>query len=122
LIKKLQQRQLQLQESLAMAAADVNPHMTGYLNDLDSPEPPSRNPNTVASAPARDDLDDLFSYDVDERELFGVNEPAVNPPARPSNTQATAGSAGRAGATGLGIDEEVKVQKKRARVKLDEER
>ncbi len=70
---------------------------------------------SVPTAAAADDLDDLFDYDV-----FRDVDTNMDAPSQ----QKTAGRAdGKEHIVGLGIDEEIKVSKKRAPVpKLDEER
>ena len=65
-----------------------------------------------------DDLDDLFDYDV--RNVFQDVDVNMDVPARETHT--IRGGLSEHGA-GLGIDEEVKVRKKRAPIpKLDENR
>ena len=70
--------------------------------------------------PPRDDLDDLFDYDVDLGDVFGEVDTNMDVPVKQT-------SSSRAGvkekSTGLGIDEEIKIAKKRRPVvKLDEHR
>lgn len=66
-----------------------------------------------------DDLDDLFDYDV-PNDIFEDVEQDMEAPVKPAKGPFGSGS-GSAG--GLGLDEEVKVTKKRAPIpKLDEER
>lgn len=75
-------------------------------------------PRRVPPTAAADDLDDLFDYDVDD--VFRDVDTNMGLPPQ----QKAAGRADRKEHTvGLGIDEEIKVSKKRAPVpKLDEER
>ena len=71
-------------------------------------------------AVAADDLDDLFDYDV-PADIFQDVDTNMEVPQRPA--KAPLGDAGRVNIGGLGIDEEIKVTKKRAPVaKLDEDR
>ncbi|KAA6412821.1 MAG: replication fork protection component swi3 [Lasallia pustulata] len=73
-----------------------------------------------AAPPPRDDLDDLFDYDVDLGDVFGDVDTNMDVPVKQTSSP-------RAGvkekSTGLGIDEEIKIAKKRRPVvKLDEHR
>ena len=71
----------------------------------------------VAPAPA-DDLDDLFDYDVGD--VFRDVDTNMD---IPTSGKAIARTEGKENGAGLGIDEEIKVTKKRAPVpKLDENR
>ncbi|MCJ1321699.1 chromosome segregation in meiosis- protein [Xylographa vitiligo] len=63
-------------------------------------------PITTSPPPARDDLDDLFNYDVDTDDVFRDYHPAMDAPAQTT-------SPSRPKATDLGIDEEIQVAKKR---------
>ncbi|KAI9820337.1 MAG: chromosome segregation in meiosis- protein [Pycnora praestabilis] len=96
-----------------MVSADTDPYMDSYLNGLDSPEPPTRTRDIVAPAPP-DDLDDLFNYDAGMDDALRSANTATNDGAKSTLK--------KNGAT-LGIDEEIKVTKKRRpTVKLDENR
>ena len=102
-----------------MPAADADPYLASYLNDLGSPEPVAR-PQDDVRPPVVAPVDALFDYNAGMDDLLrdvdmDVNAPAVSNTSRPTN---------RAGAPdGLGIDEEIQVTtKKRVVVKLDEER
>lgn len=65
-----------------------------------------------------DDLDDLFDYDVSD--VFRDIDTNMD---IPTSEKTTAGTEGKDNGAGLGIDEEIKVTKKRAPVpKLDENR
>ena len=74
-----------------------------------------------AAAPAHDDLDDLFDYNVNTDDVFRDVDTNMNVPARagsvaPRPAQPDSGA-------GLGIDEEIQVVKTRKPVpKLDEDR
>ena len=73
------------------------------------------------AAPLADDLDDLFDYDVNVDDVFRDVDTNIHAPVREN----TAVSRPKDSATGntLGIDEEIKVVKKRVPVpKLDEGR
>lgn len=68
-------------------------------------------PNSRANLAPADDLDDLFNYDAGIEETFNQREQQSVRPAGDDNNEAT------------GLDEEVKITKKRRPVaKLDEER
>lgn len=72
----------------------------------------------VTPVPAADDLDDLFDYNVDS--VFRDVDTNMDVSA-PSNQ--TARPDGKDNAAGLGIDEEIKVTKKRVPIpKLDDNR
>lgn len=67
-----------------------------------------------------DDLDDLFDYDI-PADIFKDVDTNMELPNRPA--KAPLGDAGKGKGRGLGIDEEIKVTKKRApAAKLDEAR
>ena len=67
-----------------------------------------------------DDLDDLFDYDV-PADIFRDVDTNMEVPTRPA--KALLSDVGKENGGGLGIDEEIKVSKKRAPVaKLDETR
>ncbi len=69
---------------------------------------------------SNDDLDDLFDYSV-PADIFQDVDTDMEVPKRPA--KAPLGDAGKEKIGGLGIDEEIKVNKKRAPVaKLDEDR
>ena len=71
----------------------------------------------VPPVPIADDLDDLFNYDVDVFRDVDTNIDVS------IHKKPAAAADGKSNATGLGIDEEIKVTKKRAPVpKLDENR
>ena len=74
----------------------------------------------TADAPPRDELDDLFDYDVDLGDVFGEIDTNMDVPVKqPSSSRA----GGKENGAGLGIDEEIKIAKKRRPVvKLDETR
>ncbi len=85
-------------------------------------------PSAAPAPAARDDLDDLFDYDVELDEIFGDKlQTATTTKASGTNENANAARNNcrtNGAGSGLGLDEEVVVDKKvRApRVKLDEER
>ncbi len=72
----------------------------------------------VPPVPAADDLDDLFNYDVGDAFRDVDTNIDVSAPQEPAS-----GARGKENVADLGIDEEIKVIKKRAPVpKLDENR
>ena len=89
-----------------------SPHLPG-------PEEPSRVLNATA-APAVDDLDDLFNYDVGVEDVFrdvDTNMDVI------TSTEPRRGNDKSNTGVGLGIDEEIKVSRKRRPIaKLDEAR
>lgn len=92
--------------------------MSSSLQDHAAAQQPARPGN--AAAPPRDDLDDLFDYDVDLGDVFGDVDTNMDAPVK----QMSSSKAGaKENSTGLGIDEEIKIAKKRRPVvKLDEPR
>lgn len=96
---------------------DINSAMPSYPNGISSPAPAARAQPAPGAAARADDFDDLFNYDAGLDEVFGDLTPPK--PASPKNTSRKA----RAD-IGLGIDKEVKIDKKERvpRVKLDENR
>lgn len=71
----------------------------------------------TGNAPPSDGVGDLFDYDAGLEEVFQKNPPAP----KPNTAQPPTG--GDTSGLGLGLDEEVKVSKKRKPVaKLDENR
>lgn len=71
------------------------------------------------AAPPHDDLDDLFNYDADLGDVFGEVDTNMDVPV----TKTSSSKAAKENSTNLGIDEEIKITKKRRPVvKLDEER
>lgn len=92
--------------------------MTSSLQDHAGAQQPARPGN--AAAPPRDDLDDLFDYDVDLGDVFREVDTNMDVPVKKTSSS-KAGAKGNS--TGLGIDEEIKIIKKRRPVvKLDEDR
>lgn len=72
----------------------------------------------VPPVPAADDLDDLFNYDVGD--VFRDVDTNIEVPRQ---QKPAVGADGKENVVGLGIDEEIKVTKKRAPIpKLDENR
>jgi replication fork protection complex subunit Csm3/Swi3 len=72
---------------------------------------------TTSAAPAPDDLDDLFNYDVDD-DVFADLQPNMDAPPMAAKNSSLARKA-----ADLGIDEEIQVVKKRKPIaKLDENR
>ncbi|KAI9757303.1 MAG: hypothetical protein M4579_003514 [Chaenotheca gracillima] len=98
-----------------MASADVNPFVGSLFNDPSSPGPTV---NTGAQ-------DDLFDYDAGADEIFrdvDINMDVPTGEGRPAPDSKNART-DNAALDGLGIDEEIKVsRKKRVNVKLDEGR
>lgn len=69
--------------------------------------------------PATDELDDLFDYNVTMEDVFRDTNVAMDVP----NSEPTAHTTSRDKDLGLGIDEEIKVTKKRQPIpKLDDNR
>ena len=93
--------------------------MTSSLQDHHAAAQQPARPGSAA-APRRDDLDDLFDYDVDLGDVFGDVDTNMDAPA----IQMSSSKAGaKENNTGLGIDEAIKIAKKRRPVvKLDESR
>jgi len=75
--------------------------------------------HVAAAGPPRDELDDLFDYDVNMTDVFRDLDTNLNAPVN----RVLPNAGGKSGDIGLGIDEEIKVAKKRKPiVKLDEAR
>ncbi len=79
---------------------------------------------TAANPPAaRDELDDLFDYNVTLDDVFRDVDTNMHAPTAPKATAIPSRTKIGSKIDSLGIDEEVKVQKKRAPIpKLDEDR
>ena len=93
--------------------------MTSNSTRLATSEPPQR-PRNGPTPPVGDELDDLFNYDVGVDDVFREVDTNMNVPAKPKPRPLKDGNETGAG---LGIDEEIKISKKRRPVaKLDEER
>lgn len=92
--------------------------MTSSLKHHGAAQQPARSGN-LPVAP-HDDLDDLFNYDVDLGDVFGEVDTNMDVPVKKTSSS-KAGA--KENSTNLGIDEEIKITKKRRPVvKLDEER
>jgi len=79
--------------------------------------------NPPAAPAARDELDDLFDYNVTLDDVFRDVDTNMHAPTAPKPTTIPSRSKPSQKVDSLGIDEEVKVQRKRAPIaKLDEER
>lgn len=103
-----------------MASADINALSRPFWQDPSSPSPPRARPTTNT---ASTNLDDLFNYDFDD--INNVSRTANAEAAEAGPAQLGRRNIGSGGEDngGLGIDEEVKVRKRRAPIaKLDEER
>lgn len=101
--------------------ADFHPElrMDSLSHHSSPPGEPSRARNVVAS-PAGDDLDDLFNYDAGIKDVFRDVDTNMDVT---TNTETRRGKEKSDTGVGLGIDEEIKVSRKRRPVaKLDEAR
>ena len=105
--------------NVAMTSANAEIIARPYMQDPSAPDPLGPRPRGNTTAP-RDELDDLFNYDVELvdalQNVNDNNDPSARQHARRRDNELEVG-------LGLGIDEEVKVRKPRAPIaKLDEER
>ncbi|KAI9721089.1 MAG: hypothetical protein M1812_002570 [Candelaria pacifica] len=99
-----------------MVSTETNPYRSALSNDISAPQPAGQ--RSAATGP--DELDDLFNYDASIDEAFRNAEHALNGPIA-SNESNKAGKKGTS--AGLGIDEEIKVTRKRKPIaKLDADR
>jgi len=79
--------------------------------------------NTSAAPAAGDELDDLFDYNVTLDDVFRDVDTNMHAPTAPKPTTIPSRTKPSHKVDSLGIDEEVKVQRKRAPIpKLDEDR
>lgn len=93
--------------------------MDSHLHHTSTQEAPSHL-HDVATPPPADDLDDLFNYDARVDDVFRQVDTDMNVP---SNEGSRPGNRGTETGAGLGIDEEIKIsRKRRPAVKLDVER
>ena len=77
----------------------------------------------TAPAPANDELDDLFDYNVNLDDVFRDVDTNMRAPEQPPKPSKAKNNSKSRHVDSLGIDEAVKVEKKRAPVaKLDEAR
>lgn len=84
---------------------------------------PTTTANPPAAPAARDELDDLFDYNVTLDDVFRDVDTNMQAPTAQNATAIPSRTKPSQKIDSLGIDEEVKVQKKRAPIpKLDEER
>ncbi len=94
-------------------------NMDSNLHRFPSPEAPSHLRDFTAP-PSADDLDDLFDYDAGVDHVFRDVDTNMNVPA---NDQPRPEKRGIETGAGLGIDQEIKVSRKRKPIaKLDEAR